>query len=155
MKPQYILVVLAMLAKGALAQEATAAVEPAPEPVVPPAVLEPIDATGLSLDAFLWVARPIVVFADTPADPRFQQQLELLLARPEALADRDVVILIDTDPAARSDVRTQLRPRGFSMVLLAKDGTVVLRKPSPWDVREITRAIDKLPLRQDEIKAGR
>lgn len=154
MKPQYILVVLAMLAKGALAQEATAAVEPAPEPVVP-RVLEPIDATGLSLDEFLWVARPIVVFADTPADPRFQQQLELLLARPEALADRDVVILIDTDPSARSDVRTQLRPRGFSMVLLAKDGTVVLRKPSPWDVREITRAIDKLPLRQDEIKAGR
>lgn len=154
MKPQYILVVLAMLAKGALAQEATAAVEPVQEPVVPK-VLEPIDATGLSLDAFLWVARPIVVFADTPADPRFQQQLELLLARPEALADRDVVILIDTDPAARSDVRTQLRPRGFSMVLLAKDGTVVLRKPSPWDVREITRAIDKLPLRQDEIKAGR
>lgn len=154
MKPQYILVVLAMLAKGALAQEATAAVEPAPEPVVAP-VLEPIDATGLSLDAFLWVARPIVVFADTPADPRFQQQLELLLARPEALADRDVVILIDTDPSARSDVRTQLRPRGFSMVLLAKDGTVVLRKPSPWDVREITRAIDKLPLRQDEIRAGR
>ena len=78
-----------------------------------------------------------------------------MLARPEALADRDVVILIDTDPAARSDVRTQLRPRGFSMVLLAKDGTVVLRKPSPWDVREIRRAIDKLPLRQDEIKAGR
>ncbi len=154
MKPQYILVVLAMLAKGALAQEATAAVEPAQEPVMPP-VLEPMDATELSLDAFLWVARPIAVFADTPADPRFQQQLELLLARPEALVDRDVVILVDTDPAARSDVRTQLRPRGFSMVLLAKDGTVVLRKPSPWDVREITRAIDKLPLRQDEIKAGR
>ena len=72
MKPQYILVVLAMLAKGALAQEATAAVEPTQEPVVP-RVLEPIDATGLSLDEFLWVARPIVVFADTPADPRFQQ----------------------------------------------------------------------------------
>ncbi len=150
MKPQYILVVLAMLAKGALAQEATAAAEP---PV--PAALAPMDATDLSLDDFLWVARPIVVFADTPADPRFQQQIELLLARSEALADRDVVILVDTDPDARSDVRTQLRPRGFSLVLLAKDGTVVLRKPSPWDVREISRAIDKLPLRQDEIKAGR
>ena len=32
-----------------------------------------------------------------------------------------------------------------------KDGQVKLRKPFPWDVREISRAIDKFPLRRQEI----
>ena len=41
------------------------------------------------------------------------------------------------------------------MVLLEKNGQVVLRKPLPWSVREITHAIDKFPLRQQEIREGR
>ena len=32
--------------------------------------------------------------------------------------------------------------------------TIELRKPAPWSVREITRTIDKMPLRQQEIRAG-
>ena len=35
------------------------------------------------------------------------------------------------------------------------DGQVKLRKPLPWDVRELTRSIDKMPLRQQEIDEGR
>ena len=66
-----------------------------------------------------------------------------------------MVILTDTDPAAPSEARTTLRPRGFSMVLLEKDGKVMLRKPLPWSVREITHAIDKFTLRQQEIREGR
>ena len=38
---------------------------------------------------------------------------------------------------------------------LDKDGQVKQRRPLPWDVREISRAIDKLPLRRQEIgRAG-
>ncbi len=123
------------------------------EPEAPVAqVLEVLNAADVSLTDFLWLKRPVVVFADTPADPRFTEQLELLLARPEELIARDVVVLTDTDPDARSEVRLKLRPRGFQLTLIAKDGTVNLRKPAPWDVREITRAIDKWPLRQDEIR---
>jgi hypothetical protein len=112
------------------------------------------DASEVSLAEFQWVARPIVVFADTPADPRFQQQMAYITARPEALAERDVVVIVDTDPAARTSVRTTLRPRGFMLALLSKEGTVFQRKPAPWDVREITRSIDKLPQRQQEIRDG-
>lgn len=111
-----------------------------------------LDASEVTLDDFRWIARPVVVFADTAADPRFRQQMDLLAARTEELVDRDVVVIMDTDPAARTSVRTQLRPRGFMLALIAKDGTVMLRKPFPWDVREITRSIDKLPLRKQEIR---
>ena len=120
-----------------------------------PVPFAPLAAAEADLDALKWIARPIVVFADTPADPRFVEQMRLLQARPEALAERDVVVIIDTDPSARSELRTKLRPRGFQMTLIGKDGGIKLRKPAPWDVREITRAIDKMPLRQDEIRRGR
>lgn len=105
------------------------------------------------LAEYLWVARPLVIFAPSPADPRLVQQLEFIEARKPELEARDVVILIDSDPAARSALRTKLRPFDFQLVLVAKDGKVMLRKPRPWDVRELMRAIDKIPLRKQEIEA--
>lgn len=105
----------------------------------------------VDLSDFQWIARPLVVFADTPADPRFQRQMELLAVRPEDLAERDVVVIVDTDPEAFSSIRQELRPRGYMMAIVGKDGAVLIRKPLPWDLREITRNIDKLPLRQQEI----
>lgn len=107
-----------------------------------------------TLDAFRWVARPVIVFADSTNDPRFIEQINLLDARKEALFERDVVIIADTDPQNPSELRRQLRPRGFSLVLIGKDGEIELRKPAPWDVRELTRAIDKMPLRMQEIRDG-
>ncbi|GAA0294416.1 DUF4174 domain-containing protein [Rhodovulum strictum] len=114
-----------------------------------------LDAREVTPAEFQWIARPVVVFADSEADPRFAQQMDLLTARIEELAIRDVVVITDTDPAARSAFRQALRPRGFALVLVAKDGNVILRKPTPWDVRELTRSIDKLPLRQQEIRDRR
>lgn len=110
------------------------------------------EAQTVDLAEFLWVARPVVVFADTPNDPRFLDQMAMIEARPGMLAERDVVVITDTDPAARSAVRERLRPRGFALVIIAKDGTVNLRKPFPWAVREISHAIDKLPLRREEMR---
>lgn len=108
------------------------------------------DATSVDIDDLIWVARPIVVFADTPNDPRFRQQMDLLSDRLDELAERDIIILTDTDPSLESDLRTRLRPRGFTLVIIGKDGEVELRKPAPWSVREITRTVDKMPLRQQE-----
>lgn len=117
-------------------------------------ILAPRDAADVTLEEFLWISRPIVVFADTPADPRFVEQMALLADRPAPLAERDVVIIIDTDPSARSAVRTALRPRGFSVVVVGKDGSVGMRRPAPRDVREIVRAIDNFQLRQEELRQG-
>lgn len=116
----------------------------------------PVVAAGEhALDEYLWVARPLVVFADSPNDPRYIEQMELIAARPEALLSRDVVVITDTDPAARSAIRQELRPRGFDIVLIGKDGMKYLRKPFPWDVRELSRSIDKMPIRIRELEDAR
>lgn len=113
------------------------------------------DAVDVNLADFAWRARPVVVFADTAADARYTRQIELLEARLDALAERDVVVIVDTDPAAMSALRQKLRPRGFMLTLIGKDGQVKLRKPLPWDVRELSRVIDKMPMRQQEIEDRR
>ncbi|MCV2874934.1 DUF4174 domain-containing protein [Rhodobacteraceae bacterium XHP0102] len=109
-------------------------------------------AQDVVLEDYLWISRPLIVFAETEADPRFVEQMARLAARPEPLLERDVVVIIDTEPDTPSDIRTTLRPRGFAVVILQKDGRVGLRRPSPRDVRELTRAIDNFSLRQDELR---
>ena len=116
------------------------------------ALFRPADMADLS--EFLWKKRPVLVFANSPDDPAFVEQLELLRARESELTERDVVVLTDTDPEARSALRLKMRPRGFMLVLVGKDGGIKLRKPFPWDVREISRSIDKMPIRQREIREG-
>lgn len=112
----------------------------------------PITDTATRLEDFVWEKRPVVVFADSPADPAFVEQMRALQAGWPDLAARDVVILVDTDPAASGPARKALRPRGFSIVLIDKDGTIASRKPTPRNVREIAHAIDKMPIRREEIR---
>jgi hypothetical protein len=38
------------------------------------------------------------------------------------------------------------------LTLIGKDGGVFQRKPFAWDVREIIRSIDKMPIRKQEIR---
>ena len=103
------------------------------------------------LAEYLWQKRPVLVFADTSLDPRFVEQLSMLEREIERLEERDVVILTDTDPTILSPLRREYRPRGFQLLLIGKDGQVKLRKPFPWNVRELSRAIDKMPMRRQEI----
>lgn len=110
------------------------------------------DASEINMSDLVYVARPLIVFADSPADPLFDQQIALLNADLSGLALRDVIVIADTDPAARSAVRQAFRPRGFTLLLIDRDGTITQRKPAPWHVRELTRAIDKTPSRQQDIR---
>ncbi len=142
---------LALPAAG-LAQPATAA-EGAEAPTAPAErTLEIYDAANVTLDDFIWQKRPVVVFADSPADPNFAEQMQMLTSRSFDLVERDVVVITDTDPDAKTAIRQRLRPRGFSVALIGKDGQIEQRKPSPWSSRELSRSIDKMPLRQQEVR---
>jgi hypothetical protein len=139
--------ILALVFAGLFALPAGAA-----ETAEGPPELPLIQGGDVDLSEFLWIKRPIVVFADTPNDPRFLEQMNFLSADIPAILTRDIIVLTDTDPDAKSELRRTLRPRGFMLVLMDKDGGVKLRKPAPWDMREISRSIDKWPTRQQEIR---
>lgn len=122
---------------------------PSVRPAAPAAVQAPDlalhQASGVAPEDFVFASRPVVVFADTPDDPAFRSQLDLIARDAAYLAQRDVVVVVDTDPAQQSPWRRKLRPVGFSLVILDKQGVLVDRKPFPWSAREIGRAIDKTP----------
>lgn len=139
MKPLFVLLVSCLLPLAAVAQDGFA----------------PVPASSVALADLKYLKRPVVVFADSPNDPAFIRQMDLIARDAAQLAERDVIVVTDTDPAARSDWRKTLRPRGFSLVLMDKDGAVVIRKPLPWEAREISHAIDKTPLRRQELQERR
>ena len=105
------------------------------------------------LSSYRWTHRPIVVFANSPEDVNYTRQIKMLESERNQLLVRDVVVLTDTNPSEVSPLRELLRPRGFGLLLIGKDGQVKLRKPFPWSVRELSRAIDKMPMRRQELNA--
>ena len=105
------------------------------------------------LSSYQWTHRPIVVFANSPEDVNYTRQINMLESGLNQLLVRDVVVLTDTNPSEVSPLRELLRPRGFALLLIGKDGQVKLRKPFPWSVRELSRAIDKMPTRRQELNA--
>ena len=105
------------------------------------------------LSSYQWTHRPIVVFANSPEDVNYSRQIKMLESGLNQLLVRDVVVLTDTNPSEVSPLRELLRPRGFALLLIGKDGQVKLRKPFPWSVRELSRAIDKMPMRRQELNA--
>jgi len=155
MTPLYAFVFAALLPGAAAAQDAAAvdvsAGTASTGAMAAPAPYGPRDAADVVLADLLYVQRPVVVFADSPNDPNFIRQMELLARDLPALEMRDVALITDTDPDARGEWRLKLRPRGFSLVLMDKDLRPVIRKPLPWEVREIVAAIDKFPLRRQEM----
>jgi hypothetical protein len=116
-----------------------------------PEGLRILDAAEVDPEEFLWQWRILAVMADTPNDPAFIQQMRDIDARANQLFERDVVVVVDTARASGSPLRQRLRPRGFMLAIIDKDGEVKQRRPSPRDVREISAVIDRFPLRRQEM----
>ncbi|WP_323036180.1 DUF4174 domain-containing protein [Pararhodobacter sp.] len=149
------LIVGAVAMVSATAQEvANPAAGTAPvETVVetPVAGLQILDAAQIDPADFLWEYRIVAVLADSPNDPAFQRQMRDIAERPGELFERDVVVIIDSDRNSDSPLRRMLRPRGFMLAIIGKDGQIKQRRPAPRSVREIASAIDHFPLRRQEI----
>ncbi|MFT3972615.1 MAG: DUF4174 domain-containing protein [Amaricoccus sp.] len=113
------------------------------------------DTPQPTLDELRGQSRVAVVFANSPDDPKFIQQMAWLDAEPDALEERNVVVLTDTDPKANGPLRQRLRPVGFGVVLIDIDGTIATRRPLPATVREVVNFIDRMPSRRQETGSHR
>jgi hypothetical protein len=147
-----VVVLASMLALLALPAIATTDQLDDPSTAVPePEGLRILEAVDVDLDSFLWEWRIVAVMSDTPNDPAFIQQMRDIEARADALHERDVIVLVDSQRNSGSGLRQRLRPRGFMLAIIDKDGEIKQRRPAPRDVREINASIDKFPLRRQEI----
>jgi hypothetical protein len=138
------------LALAALALPAFSLTAWADEAPAAASVFAPVPASEVVEADLLFLRRPVIIFADSPNDPAFMRQMQLLDRYSPQLEARDVILITDTDPANPSALRKKLRPRGFSLVLMDKDWKPMIRKPLPWEGREIVNTIDKMPIARSE-----
>ena len=110
----------------------------------------PVPAAEVVEADLLFLRRPVIIFADSPNDPAFVRQMEMLPRYYDEMARRDVIVIVDTDPANPSALRKRLRPRGFSLVLMDKDWNTAIHNRLPWDGREILNCIDKMPIARSD-----
>ena len=95
-----------------------------------------------SLDKLIWKKRPVVIFSDSPDDINFKLQIKMLKKNVNALEERDIIVFTDTNPEISSELRNKLRPRGFTLIILGKDGEVFISPQNgsaltgsiPWEI---------------------
>jgi hypothetical protein len=105
--------------------------------------------------------RPLLIFASSSSDGQLAKQLQILSADAPALRERDVrVVVLTPDKAAQfneseqAKLRTQfkLSPDHFTVLLVGKDGGDKMRRDHPVSIRDLSRKIDSMPMRQQEMK---
>ncbi|MEI4473294.1 DUF4174 domain-containing protein [Frigidibacter sp. MR17.24] len=134
---------------AAAAAVAAAAAAPALVPRAMAAEVRAMAPERADLRDYRWSARPLLIFAASPDDPRLRAALEALKGRDAALDDREIVVLTDTDPAARGGLREGLGVSGFRMMLVGLDGGVKMDETAPIPVDRLLETIDRMPMRRN------
>lgn len=119
----------------------------------------------MNLKQYQWKNRLLLVFASSPEDEEYQEQLEHLNNDHE-LAERDLIMfhLFESDSGFAGEMRlseenvAQLRekfsiqPQAFTLVLLGKDGTEKQRWNRAVESDALFGLIDDMPMRQQEMR---
>lgn len=115
-------------------------------------LFHPLTPDTTNLDRYQWQNRPIIVFAPSEKDADYVQQMAMLDKSKAELADRDVIVLSDTSPADNGQLRLQLRPKGFEIILVGKDGGIKLREKTPLSSETLLATIDRMPMRKANLR---
>jgi hypothetical protein len=108
---------------------------------------EPADG----LERYRWSHRPVLLFAPSEQAPAYVEQRAALGEAVDELVERDIVVLIDTDPSGQGPLRTSFGAKGFEVLLIGKDGGVKLRQQAPVGTDVLFAVIDAMPMRRQEM----
>ena len=110
-------------------------------------------------------SRPLLIFAPRPNDPQLQIQLRILNEHAPESHDREIVpialpfqspsptaLQLTNDDAEATRRRFHIAPGDFTVILLGKDGGEKLRARKPIPMAKLSRTIDGMPMRQDEMR---
>jgi adenine C2-methylase RlmN of 23S rRNA A2503 and tRNA A37 len=117
------------------------------------------------LGTYQWKNRLVLVFAPSPEDEQYQEQLEHL-GNEQEIFERDLILfhifgeqggfagenrLSEKDS---EELRQQFNidKTSFAVVLIGKDGTEKRRWQEPVENSELFALIDAMPMRQQEMR---
>lgn len=113
-----------------------------------------------------WEDRVILIFAQSTANPLYQQQQKLLQANEEELDDRDLVVyslfkqkaikpggeVMTRKWAEQLSKKYNRAKKTFFFVLLGKDGGMKLLSDEVVEMEQLFGLIDSMPMRRAEMK---
>jgi hypothetical protein len=122
-------------------------------------------AIAAPMDDYRWKYRPVLIFAPTKQNAQFVEQKRVIAAAQGAFQDRDIVVVY----VVGNRVSTQFGPRPgssaaalrnaysvgqgeFRAILIGKDGGVKLRSSKPFSRLRLSRVIDAMPMRRQEMR---
>jgi len=121
--------------------------------------------TAAAMTDYKWKYRPLVVFAPNGQTGFLNRQRQIVAANRTGLIERNMVVVwvigdrvtADLGPAPRvraADLRNRfgLSADGFHAVLVGKDGGIKLSSSSPLGPAMLFGTIDKMPMRQNEMR---
>lgn len=119
------------------------------------------------LEVFGWKNR-LVLIHGSGNHPHTRDQLEQLLQQKEGLADRDLVVILLDSQSEEVQIKfgadqipldykaivskRKIDPHYFQVLLIGKDGGTKLKKGKTVPLETIFSLIDRMPMRQAEMK---
>jgi hypothetical protein len=107
-----------------------------------------------NLDDLRWKERVLLIYAPEGSEKQLTRQEELLRSYDAELFERQVTRIIlrnDTEHPKLAE-RFKLSGRGFTLLLIGKDGGEKLRSHEVVSPERLCRLIDSMPMRQEEMR---
>lgn len=119
---------------------------------------------GLDLDQYQLKNRVLLLFAPTPDDVRYEEQVAEMESMPAEAGDRDLLVFgifergpsyaedraVSSEESAHARTRFDVADGAFALRLVDKDGTEILRSEEPLPCDDVFEAIDATDLRWRE-----
>lgn len=127
------------------------------------AIAASLPSAGMTMSAYKWKKRPLVVFAPSDGDPGLARQRAIVAGLGPAFQDRQIVVVYVVGNTVSADLgpgpgigAAALRERfgvaasAFRAVLVGKDGGIKISSGTPIASSPLFATIDAMPMRREE-----
>jgi hypothetical protein len=115
---------------------------------------------------YKWKKRPILIFAPSQEDSAYQALKKDISKLEAEIIDRDIVVLhlfedgsgwaanakLDSSMVGELRDKYDISNNDITVILIGKDGGEKIRQQGTFDLEEIFRRIDAMPMRRSEMR---
>jgi hypothetical protein len=103
------------------------------------------------LASYKWKNRVLVILAPSDNDPQLKEQRATAAASAAGFSERDLIVVTEIEVEGPIHRKFGIKLSDFQVLLVGKDGHSTLQWPKPVSSEVIFSAIDRMPMRRDEM----
>jgi hypothetical protein len=103
------------------------------------------------LPSYRWKNRVLVILAPSDKDQKLEEQRASASASAAGFSERDLIVVTEIGVEGPIHRKYGIRESDFQVLLIGKDGRSTLQWPKPVSSEVIFSAIDRMPMRREEM----